>query len=125
MNARRPAEPQFGRPALVPGILAGTIAIAGVGATDMWLTIVRFLVTILAVILCVYAVQAGRAWAIALLAVPIIWFNPVFPRDQWPLEIPDIVSLIALYVMPVILAGIGIWLRVPTPEDPDTARRRR
>jgi hypothetical protein len=75
-------RPALIRPAFLPGILGAVVAFVGTGlvGSDFYL-IIRFVISILAVIIAVYAVQGRRwLWVLPLAALAVIW-NPVFPVD--------------------------------------------
>src|SRR5690606_28456245 len=81
-------EPTFSRPALAPGILAAIVLMAGVGFMDnSWFLAVHFVVTILAVIIGWFAIQAKQYWWLVVLIPIIVLWNPVFPLplsgDGW------------------------------------------
>ncbi len=74
-------EPGFQRNALLPGIILAAACVAGIPliASETGSTVIRFIVTIFALIIAVFAVQAGQWWwGIPMAAIAIAW-NPVFP----------------------------------------------
>ncbi|MGP6170602.1 DUF6804 family protein [Microbacterium sp. A196] len=81
-------SPQLQRNALVPGILAAIALIISplpLFAEGLGRTIVLFVVTILALIVAWFALQAAQWWwTIALVVIAVVW-NPVFPLtlDPW------------------------------------------
>jgi hypothetical protein len=106
--------PQFRRMALAPGILAAIVLLAGLAliGSDAFL-IIRFVVSILALIVCVFSWQARQWWWFALLVpIAVVW-NPVFPittisGDLW---------LGLQYIAALVFIVIGILVKVPNSED--------
>ena len=112
MSSRYPT-PEFRRTALAPAVLAAIVLLAGVAlvGADGYL-IIRFAVSILALIIAVFAWQARQWWWLPLLAAIAVLFNPVviMPITGDPL-------LIAHYVSIIVLLAIGILVKVRNPED--------
>ena len=103
------------RTALAPAILAVIGLLVGVALlpTDLFL-IIRFVVSILALIVAVFAWQARQWWwLIGLIPIAVLW-NPVFPID---LGLPDL-WLALQYVAAIVFLAAGILIRVAD----DTAR---
>lgn len=105
--------PEFSRPALAPGILASIVLVAGVvligGAGFIW---ILYGVSILSLIICVFAIQAKLWWWLAGFApIAVIW-NPVVPTAfsgiGWQLA-----QFAAVFVF---IAG-GVLIKVINPED--------
>ena len=95
------------RPCLLPAILGAAAALIGVFSvgSDAYL-FVRYSVSILALIVVVYAVQ-NRAWLwlVPLLGIAVLW-NPVFPlefRSTW--------WLLAHLVAASALLAAGVFIR--------------
>jgi hypothetical protein len=114
-GSERPAQI---RPAFLPGILGAVVAFAGTGliGSDVYL-VIRFAISILALIMAVYAVQGRRwLWLIPLAALAVAW-NPVVPFDfsgqPWVLAH---IAAAAVFLL------VGFLLRVPDPE-PDRRKR--
>jgi hypothetical protein len=110
--SRPAAQPAFSRVALAPGILA---AIVLVGALPLigteWYLYVRYAVSILALILCVFAGQARQWWWLAaLVPIAVIW-NPV-----WPIAFPDL--LLRLLHLAAAVLFVAVAIRVKVPVDP-------
>ncbi|MGV8884045.1 MAG: DUF6804 family protein [Microbacteriaceae bacterium] len=84
MTDRYPT-PEYRRTALAPGVLAAIVALAGIAliGTDGF-TVIRFAVSILALIIAVFAWQARQWWWTVALAVIAVMFNPVVPIDVGP-----------------------------------------
>jgi hypothetical protein len=106
--------PQFRRTALAPGILGAIVLLAGLAliGTDAFL-IIRFVVSILALIICVFAWQARQWWWFALLLpIAVVW-NPVIPLtaiggDLW---------LALQYLAAISFLLIAILVKVPNADD--------
>jgi hypothetical protein len=80
-DARRGGDAAaFQRNAFAPGILAAIVCLAGIALlTHEYYLGVRFVVTILAVIIGWFAIQAKAWWWVpVMLAIAIVW-NPVVP----------------------------------------------
>lgn len=110
--------PQFTRPALPPGIIGTIVLVAGValvgGDGFIW---IRYVVSILAAIACVLAVQAKAPWWIALYAPIVLAWNPVVPfgfEGVWWLAAQFVGAF-------AFLAG-GVLLKVRNPEDRNRRR---
>ena len=75
-----PQQPAFNRAALVPGLLGAIVLLAGLALIGGdWYLYVRYAVSILALILCVFAWQARMWWWFAgLIPLAVVW-NPVWP----------------------------------------------
>jgi hypothetical protein len=104
----RQTTPAFTRPALAPGLLGAIALLAFVAVVDTeWFTIARYVVSILALIMCVFAVQAKQWWWIPLLgAVAVLW-NPVLPID-----LPIVGWQIAHIVGAAIFVASGLLIKV-------------
>ncbi|WP_243063720.1 DUF6804 family protein [Humibacter sp. RRB41] len=107
------SEPAFARLALFPGLLGAIVLVAAlalIGNAD-WYIWVRYIVAILALIMCVFAWQ-GKAywWLIGLIPIAVV-FNPV-----WPLTIGDIWLSLAHLAGAVIFIAAGIAIKVPTDD---------
>ncbi|MGA1837861.1 DUF6804 family protein [Herbiconiux sp. 11R-BC] len=105
----RQTAPAFTRPALAPGLL-GAIAllafVAVIGNSD-WFTIARYVVSILALIMVVFAWQAKQWWWIPpLVAIAVIW-NPVLPID-----LPEFGWQIAHLAGAVVFVASGLLIKV-------------
>jgi hypothetical protein len=96
------------RTALVPGVIAAIICIAGVALVggDSF-TIVRFAVAIFALIVAWFAFQARNwVWVVAMVAVAVLW-NPVFPFD-----IGHFAWSVAQYVAALLFILAGVFIKV-------------
>lgn len=111
---------EFRRTALAPGILAAIVLIAGVAliGTDGFIWI-RYAVSILALIVAVFAWQARQWWwLIGLIPIAVAW-NPV-----WPLEPDRTIWLAAQFVGALIFIAAGILIKVADAENRTVGRRR-
>lgn len=110
----RYGRPAFRRTALAPGLLAAIALLVGVALIESdGFTVIRFVVSILALIVVVFAFQARHWWWIPpLLAVAVVW-NPVVPFDisgPWWIG--------AQYVAILVFVLAGVFVKVPVkPED--------
>ncbi|MGK2852499.1 MAG: DUF6804 family protein [Microbacteriaceae bacterium] len=111
---RYPTAPTFRRPALAPGILGAIALMIG----PIWLdldafTIVLYVVSILAVIMLVFAAQSTlRVLTIPLALIAIAW-NPVYPFDfggPWWLAAQFVAALA------MVLAGVFIKVLIPAED---------
>jgi hypothetical protein len=107
---RSPAGPdaRIIRPALPPAVLGTILLIAGavLAATD-WFTVIRYAVSILALITGVIVLQHRKwVWALPLVPIAILW-NPV-----WPIGLPDPVWAGAHYVAGLVFLAVGVLVRV-------------
>jgi hypothetical protein len=100
------SEPRTQRNALAPGLLATLVLLIGVAAIGSGaFVIVQFIITILALIVAWFAVQARHWWWVPVfVAVAVIW-NPVFP-----IELPEAwwVGAHYLAILAFVLAGVLI-----------------
>ena len=86
-------------------ILTAFVAVAVIGSD--WFTLFRYLISILALIICVFAVQAKQWWwLIGLVPITVVW-NPVLPLD-FNLLLWQVLHLAAA----VIFVAAGILIKV-------------
>lgn len=110
---RYPTAPTFRRPALAPGILGAIALMIG----PIWLgrdafAIVLYVVSILAVIMLVFAASSTLRVLIIPLALIAIAWNPVYPLDfsgPW--------WLVAQFVAALAMVLTGVFIRVPLPAE--------
>lgn len=106
--------PAFRRTALAPGVLAAIVLLAGVALLGtggfIW---IRFAVSILALIVCVYAFQAKHWWWLLPLAPIVVGWNPVVPLAPGP----DQLWLGLQYLAALVFVAAGAFIRVPNPDD--------
>jgi hypothetical protein len=109
---RPAARPEFSRSALVPGLLGAIVLIAGFALIGTeWYLYVRYVVSILALILCVFAGQAKQWWWLAgLLPIAVIW-NPV-----WPVTLDDLVLRGLELAASVVFVAAAIVIKVPVDQ---------
>jgi hypothetical protein len=105
----RYATPAFTRPALAPGILGAIalLAFIAVVGDPGWFTIARYVVSILALIMCVFAWQAKQWWWIPLLAAVAVLWNPVLPID-----LPVVAWQIAHILGAALFVASGLFIKV-------------
>jgi hypothetical protein len=106
--------PQFRRTALAPGLLGAIVLLAGLAliANEEAFTWIRFPVSILALIICVFAWQAKQWWwLIGLVPIAVAW-NPVVVI---PIGNPWWSAL--QYVAALVFIAAGILIKVPNLED--------
>ena len=111
--------PAFTRPALAPGLLGAIVLLAGLALfeSDAYLYI-RFGVSILALICCVFGYQAGQWWWWVLLVPIVVVWNPV-----WPLALHGQWWVAAQFVAALGFVVVGVFVKVPNPEDRNQRRR--
>jgi len=105
----RYGRPAFRRTALAPGLLASVALLIGVALIETeTFIVIRFIVSILALIVLVFAVQARHWWWLpVMLAIAVAW-NPVYPLDitgPWWLG--------AQYVAILAFVLAGVFIKVP------------
>ncbi|WP_431220728.1 DUF6804 family protein [Leifsonia xyli] len=106
---RTPQQPTFNRAALAPGMLGALILLFGLALGGDWYLYVRYAVSILALILCVFAGQAKSWWWFAgLIPIAVLW-NPVWPVAWLTAALP-LLSLAAAAVF--VVAGLTIKIPV-------------
>ncbi|MEO9015259.1 MAG: DUF6804 family protein [Terrimesophilobacter sp.] len=111
--------PAFTRPALAPGLLGAIVLLAGLALfeSDAYLYI-RFGVSILALICCVFVYQAQQWWWWMLLVPIVVVWNPV-----WPLALHGQWWVAAQFVAALAFVVVGVMVKVPNPEDRNQRRR--
>lgn len=114
MSATYPTRSR--RTALIPSLLAVIALLIGVALIGgEGFTVIRYVVSILALIVAVFAWQARQPWWIIGLAPVAVLWNPVFPIE---LGLPD-VWLGLQYVAAIVFIAAGVLIRVQ-----DTAAKR-
>lgn len=108
------------RTALVPALLVVVALLVGVAFIESGgFTVIRYIVSIFALIIAVFAWQAGQWWwLLGLVPIAVLW-NPVFPIE---LGLPDL-WLALQYVAAIVFLAAGILIKV-TPEKDSAALRR-
>ncbi|CAN5465434.1 hypothetical protein BH10ACT7_BH10ACT7_18380 [soil metagenome] len=111
MSATYPTR--FRRTALVPALLAVVALLVGVAIIDSdGFTVIRYIVSIFALIIAVFAWQARQWWwLIGLVPIALLW-NPVFPTN---LGMPDL-WLGLQYGAALVFLAAGILIRVEDTE---------
>ena len=115
MSASYPTPP-FRRTALAPGILGAIVLFVGLAVINSdAFTIVRFAVSILALIVAVFAWQSKQWWwLIGLLPIAVLW-NPVYPIEPvLPVEMgsgPLWFGLQYVAALVFIVSGVLIKMR--------------
>jgi hypothetical protein len=115
MSASYPTRSR--RTALAPGILAAIALLIGVAliASDGF-TVIRYVVSILALIVAWFAWQARQWWwIVGLVPIAVLW-NPVFPID---LGQPDL-WLGLQYVAVLVFLAAGILIKVADTDERKT-----
>lgn len=108
--------PRWRRPVLAPGILGAIVCLAAIAVidNDSVFTIVRYVVSIVALIVLWMALQVRRWWVIAPMAPIAVLWNPIVPfvldRDVW---------LAPHYVAAMLFVAVAAAVRVRV----DDARR--
>jgi uncharacterized membrane protein YoaK (UPF0700 family) len=106
------------RTALVPSLLAVIALLIGVALIEGdGFIVIRYVVSILALIVAVFSWQSRQWWWIIGLAPIAVLWNPVFPIE---LGQPDL-WLGLQYVAAILFIACGIFIKV---QDKDTAPRR-
>ena len=108
-----PVEPTFTRSALAPGLLGAVILLGGLALLDSEsFIIIRYAVSILALIICVFAVQAKAwPWLIGLVPIAVLW-NPIVVID---LSGQGWVS--AQFIAALVFILVGVVTKVPVHRD--------
>lgn len=112
MTNRYPT-PEFRRTALAPAVLAAIVLLAGIALVGLdGYFVIRFVVSILALIVAVFAWQARQWWWIPLLAAIAVLFNPVVV-----MTLEGGMQLGAHYVSALVIIVVGVLVKVRNPED--------
>ncbi|MDH6236525.1 DUF6804 family protein [Cryobacterium sp. CG_9.6] len=108
-----PVAPTFTRSALAPGLLGAMALLAGLALIDgEGFIIIRYAVSILALIITVFVIQAKSWWwLLALLPIAVLW-NPIVII---PLEGQGWAS--AQYIAALAFIIVGIRTKVPVQHD--------
>lgn len=101
------------RTAIIPAVLAAIALLAGLALLNSeGFIVIRFAVSILALVVAVFAWQAKQWWwLIGLVPIAVLW-NPVFP-----VELDPDVRLGAEYVAALVFIAAGILIKIRNPED--------
>jgi len=97
------------RTALIPAVLVTIVLLAGAALIESdTFTVIRYVVSIFALIVAVFAWQARQWWwLIPLVPIAVLW-NPVIPIE---LGLPDL-WLGLQYVAALVFVAAGILIRV-------------
>lgn len=113
--SRPSTEPTRARLAFLPGLIAAIVLMAALALIGgAWYVWVLFAVAILALIMCVFAVQAKAYWWLIGLIPLAVVFNPV-----WPLPIGDLWLRLLHLAGAIVFIAAGISIKVPV----DAARQ--
>ena len=106
-------DPGYRRLALAPGLIAALALLIGTAAIDDGpFIVVRYIVSIFALIVAVFAFQAKQwGWLPVLAAIAVAW-NPVWIIPIAPPWWPG-----AQYVAAIAFLLAGWFIKVPIPED--------
>ncbi|MBX0301399.1 hypothetical protein K2F54_15605 [Cryobacterium sp. 1639] len=108
-----PVDPPFTRSALAPGLLGAIVLLAGLALLDVEsYLIIRYVVSILAVIVCVFTIQAKAWWWLILLAPIAVLWNPVIV-----IELQGQGWASAQFLAALALIIVGVRLKVPNHRD--------
>jgi hypothetical protein len=106
-------DPGVRRLALAPGLIAALALLIGtLVLNDGPFTVVRYIVTIFAAIVAVFAFQAKQWWWLPLFAVIAVVWNPI-----WPLPVEGELWQGAQYVAALVFLLAGWLIKVPIPEE--------
>lgn len=113
MTSDRYPTPALRRTALVPAILGAIVLLAGVALIGSdGFTVIRFAVSILALIVSVFVWQAKHWWWLAgLLPIAVVW-NPILP-----ITIEGQLGFGIHYVAAIVFIAAGVFTRVRNEED--------
>ena len=108
-----PVEPDFSRSALAPGLLGAIVLMVGLALLDSGaFTIIRFAVSILALIVIVFVIQAKAWWWLpGLVPIAVIW-NPIVEFD-----LSGQAWVAAQFVAALLFIAVGIVTKVPVHRD--------
>lgn len=103
-----PQQPAFNRAALAPGLLGAIVLLAGLALSSDWYLYVRYAVSILALILCVFAGQARLWWWLAgLIPLAVVW-NPV-----WPLPLSGLALQGLTIAGAIVFVAAAVTIKIP------------
>ncbi len=111
-------DPGYRRLALAPGLIAAIALL--IGATviaDGPFVVVRYIVSIFALIVGVFAFQAKQWWWLPIFAAIAVAWNPV-----WIIAIPEPWWPGAQYFAAIVFLVAGWLIKVPIPEEQRRAR---
>lgn len=106
-------DPGYRRLALAPGLIAALALL--IGATviaDDPFTVFRYIVSIFALIVAVFAFQSKQWWWLPIFAAIAVAWNPV-----WVIPIPEPWWPGAQYIAAIVFLVAGWLIKVPIPEE--------
>ena len=108
------------RTAIIPAVLAAIVLLAGLALLESAAFLaIRFAVSILALIVAVFAWQARQWWwLIGLVPIAVLW-NPIVPLDLGD----DSLWSALQYVAVIVFLVAGILIRVDEKPDAQAPRR--
>ncbi|TFD40884.1 hypothetical protein E3T33_14565 [Cryobacterium sp. TMT1-2-1] len=108
-----PAEPTFTRSALAPGLLGAMALLGGLALLDVdGFIVIRYIVSILALILCVFVIQAKAWWwLLGLVPIAVLW-NPIVV-----IELHGQGWVSAQFIASIVFIVCGVVTRVPVQKD--------
>ena len=108
-----PVEPTFTRSALAPGLLGAIALLGGLALLDSEsFVIIRYVVSILALIICVFAIQSKAwLWLIGLVPIAVLW-NPVVV-----IELSGQGWVSAQFIAALVFIVVGVRTKVPVHRD--------
>lgn len=110
--------PDFTRPALAPSLLAAIVLLACVALLDAPAFVaVRWGVTVLALIVLVFALRGRTWWAMVLMAAVAVCWNPLVT-----IPIPGQVWAALQVLAAALFIVVGIAVRVPRSAEDRVAR---
>ncbi len=110
--SRSSAQPTLARLALLPGLLGAIALVAGLALIGGdWYVVIRFAAAILALIVCVFAVQSKGYWWLVGLVPLAVALNPV-----WPLPLGDLWLRLVQLAGAVVFIAAGIAVKVPVDD---------
>ncbi|WP_200938498.1 DUF6804 family protein [Curtobacterium sp. Leaf183] len=110
--------PDFTRPALAPSLLAAIVLLACVALLDAPAFVaVRWGVTVLALIVLVFALRGRTWWAMVLMAAVAVCWNPLVT-----VPIPGQVWAALQILVAALFIVVGIAVRVPRSAEDRAAR---
>ena len=115
-QTRTPIEYQ--RNALAPAILAAIACLAGIALiSHEYYLVIRFIITILAVIIGWFAIQARQWWWLpVMLAIAVVW-NPLYPflfTGEW--------WVVGHIAAAAVFIAAGAMIKVPRDDAPSPRR---
>lgn len=112
------ATPAFTRPALAPSLIAAIVLLACVALLDAPAFVaVRWGVTVLALIVLVFALRGRTWWAMVVMAAVAVCWNPLVT-----VPIPGQVWAALQIVVAALFIVVGIAVKVPRTAESTVAR---